>query len=437
LETIWQEINFIMTQKNTKQAEPYQEPPPIRWWRRLLRILVALTIIGVSLAGAAYLKNTAPKTQKRPPTKWVPVVQVQSITPTLYQVTVSAMGTVIPARQIVLKSRVAGEVIHIHPEFSEGGILKKGDRIIQLDEADYRLAMAQEKSRLIESEFELRLEQGRQDVARQEWKLLIGDRKTTEIESDLALRKPHLDKVKADVSATQAQLEKATLDLKRTRIKAPFNAIVHSKSVDVGSQVTPQEPLAELVGIDEFWIQASIPIDRLDWLQIPRQSGQIGSAAKIHYAGGHVLQGQVLRLMGNLATEGRMARILIAVKDPLRLKEKSTSAPPLLIDDYVRVEIEGSLLDDVFAIPRTALRDQDTIWLVDDNMALDIRQVFPIWRDANTVVIKDSLKAEDRLVVSDLPAPVQGMEVRLQKTTPPAKAHLKPTAQLYQHTHYG
>jgi RND family efflux transporter MFP subunit len=410
-----------MTNTALKHHDAYREPPPVKWWHRLLRILVALAIIGASLAGAAYLKKSAPKTKKRPPTKWLPVVQVEPITMTRYRVTVTAMGNVVPARQITLKSRVAGEVIRIHPEFTEGGILTKGELIIQLDEADYRLALAQQKSKLIDSDYELRLEQGRQDVARQEWKLLIGDRQTTTVESELALRKPHLDKVKADVAAAEAQLEKAALDLKRTRIKTPFNAMVRSKSVDLGSQVSPQESLAELLGTDAFWVQATVPMDRLEWIEVPRTNGQSGSKAKIHYASGYTVQGRVLRLMGDLANEGRMARILIEVKDPLRLKGENRNGPPLLIGEYVRVDIEGRQLEEVFAIPRTALRDDETIWLVDENMTIDMRKVIPIWRDADTVIIRDSLKKGDLLIISDLPAPVQGMEIRLKADIDPIR----------------
>jgi len=51
------------------------------------------------------------------------------------------MGTVVPAREVELKSRVTGEVIDISPEFIEGGLLKAGSLVLQIDTEDYKLAL--------------------------------------------------------------------------------------------------------------------------------------------------------------------------------------------------------------------------------------------------------------------------------------------------------
>jgi hypothetical protein len=194
---------------------------------------------------------------------------------------------------------------------------------------------------------------------------------------------------------------------------APFNAMVRSKSVDLGSQVTPQDSLAELVGTDAYRVQTSIPMDHLGWIQIPGQADGSGSKARIIYAQGHEFTGRVTRLMGDLSTEGRMARILVEVKDPLGLKTKDHARVPLLIGEYVRVEIQGRKLDSVFQIPRAALRDNSSVWIVTKNQTLEIRKVRPVWRDADIVLLQDGLSPHERLIVSDLPAVVEGMPVRI------------------------
>jgi len=394
------------------------EPPAVRWWKRSLRISVALLIVGAGISGAAYLKKSAPKATKRPPAKWIPVVRVESMQPSRHQVVIQAMGTVIPSQRVLLKSRVSGQVIAVHPEFVEGGFLVEGARIVQLDQSDYKLALAQKQTALIDSQYALKLELGRQDVALREWQLLNNQDNSEDFDSALALRKPHLEKAKADVAAAEAALARAALDLERTAIKAPFNAMVLSKAIDKGSQVGLQEALAELVGTDAYWVQASIPIERLDWIQVPHRIDDPGSVVKVSYGQGHVIAGTVARLMGDLESEGRMARLLIAVPDPLRRRSPSLESPPLLLGQYVRVEIQGRVLDDVFTIPRTAFRDDNTVWLVIDDDRLDIRTVSPVWRDSETVVLRNELKAGDRLIVTDLPAPVAGMEVRIESDRP-------------------
>jgi RND family efflux transporter MFP subunit len=401
---------------------PEKQPNPARSPRPIIRIVLSLVILGVGIGAASYLKNSSPRTRKRPPVKLSPTVLIQTVKPTSYQIIVTAMGTVIPAREVVLKSRVSGEIVEIHPEFTEGGFLKKEMRIIQVDLQDYELALARKRSAVTDAEFALKLELGHQAVAKREWELLNQGKPAQDMEKELALRQPHLNKVRADLSAAEAELKAAMLDLERTHITAPFNAMVRSKSVDLGSQITLQEPLAELVGTDAYRVRVSLPVDRLEWVDIPVQAGDPGSKARIIYGQGNECSGTVIRLMGDLATEGRMARILVEVPDPLGLNASNQDRTPLLIGEYVRVKIIGRKLDNVFQIPRTALRDNSNIWILGENQTLEIREVRPVWRDADVVLLQDGLKPGEQLIVSDLPAPVEGMTVRVDTMTSEMKS---------------
>jgi RND family efflux transporter MFP subunit len=401
---------------------PEKQPNPAGNPRPIVRIVLSLLILVVGIGVAFYLKNSAPRTLKRTPVKLSPTVLIQTVNPSGYQIIVTAMGTVIPAREVVLKSRVSGEIVKIHPEFTEGGFLKRDMRIIQIDPKDYELALARKRSAVTDAEYALKLELGHQAVAKREWELLNQGKPARDMEEELALRQPHLDKAKADLAAAEAELEAAMLDLERTHILSPFNAMVRSKSVDLGSQVTPQEPLAELVGTDAYRIQASLPVDRLEWIDVPIQTGDRGSKARIIYGQGHECSGTVIRLMGDLATEGRMARILVEVADPLGMKASNQDRAPLLIGEYVRVNILGRKLDNVFQIPRTALKDNSSIWIAKENQVLEIRKVRPVWRDADVVLLQDGLKPGERLIVSDLPAPVEGMTIRVDSLTSEMKS---------------
>jgi RND family efflux transporter MFP subunit len=402
-----------MTDNTQDSGLPGEHPNPGQRPRPIIRIVVSLVILSIGMGTAAYLKNSGPRTQRRAPVKLSPTVQVEAVRPSEYQIVVKAMGTVIPDREVVLKSRVSGEVVDIHPEFTEGGFLRKNMKLLQIDPLDYELALARQQSAVADAEYALKLELGHQAVAKREWELLNGDQPAQDMEKELALRKPHLDKARAELAAAQAELETAMLNLDRTRIMAPFNAMVRSKSVDLGSQVTPQESLAELVGTDAYRIQTSVPMDHLGWIQIPGHADGAGSKARIIYAQGHECTGTVSRLMGDLSTEGRMARVLVVVVDPLGLKTVDQDRVPLLIGEYVRVEIQGRKLDHVFQIPRTALRDNSSVWIAGENQTLEIRKVRPIWRDADIVLLQDGLNPNDRLIVSDLPAAVEGMPVRI------------------------
>ena len=110
-----------------------------------------------------------------------------------------------------------------------------------------------------------------------------------------------------------------------------------------------------------------------------------------------------------------MARILVEVKDPLGLNTGENNKLPLLIGEYVRLEIEGRQLQNVYSIPRTALRDDASLWVVSKDNKLDIRKADVIWRDTQTVLLREGLEPGERLIVSDLASPIQGMSVQVSE----------------------
>ena len=392
--------------------------------RRLLNLLLSLLIILLGLVVATYITHKTPKAQKRAPVKAIPVVEVQVVQPGDHRIMVPAMGTVVPAREVVLKAQVSGKVLSLHPEFIAGGYIRENDEILKIDPVDYQLTVTLAQAKVKDAESGLELAEEEANAAKEEWLLLNeGDAKTKDKPPPLVAKEPQLAAAQARLKAEQAELQKAELDLKRTSVRAPFNGIVRTKSVEVGSLVTPQDPLAELVGVDEYWIQVSVPVDYLKWISVPKRKGKKGSQVRVMHRSGYAWTGEVIELLGDLETEGRMARILVAVKDPLGLQDARETTRPLLIGEYVRVEVQGFQLTQVFRIPRVALREDDTVWLVGQDSTLDIRPVTTIWRDTQTVFLDQGLKPGDRVIVSDLAAPVEGMKIQMHEaeTAEPAR----------------
>jgi RND family efflux transporter MFP subunit len=383
--------------------------------KRFINLFISLLVIVLGLGVATYITHKAPKAQKRAPVKAIPVVEVQVVEPGDHRITVPAMGTVVPAREVTLRAQVSGKVLSLHPEFIKGGYIKENDEILKIDPVDYQLTVTLAEAKVKDAESALELAEEEANAAKEEWRLLNENTANTkDAPPPLVAKEPQLAAAQAKLKAEQAELKQAELDLKRTSVRAPFNGIVRSKSVEVGSLVTPQDPLAELVGVDEYWIQVSVPIDYLRWISVPNRKGKKESQVRVVHRSGYQRTGEVIQLLGDLETEGRMARILVAVKDPLGLNDSDQSIRPLLIGEYVRVEIEGSPLSQVFRIPRVALRENDTVWVVGEDSTLDIRPVTTIWRDTQTVFLDQGLDPGDRVIVSDLAAPVEGMKIRME-----------------------
>jgi RND family efflux transporter MFP subunit len=386
---------------------------------RVLRLAI-LTFLGAAILGGAifgawwFVKNKPTAKRRRQGASLTPVVEAVEVKRGTSRIVVSAMGTVIPARMVTLKPRVGGEVVKLHPNFVRGGLIRSDESLVQLDEADYRLVLAQRAAALISAQSELKLEEGQQDIARREWKMLSQTTATSELDSELTLRKPQKRAREAAVAAASAQLEKAKLDLTRTVVHAPFNAVIRETSVEMGDQATTQTGLATLVGTDSYWVEVTVPVDRLKWIVFPANGSTAGSTAVVRLSAGGTREGRVLKLLSDLEPQGRLARVLIEIPDPLDLRNAPDQRRlPVLLGEFVNVDIKGRELENVLAISRESLRDGSEVWLLSAEDKLVIKPVQVLWADRERVLIGDEFANGLRLITSNLGYPVDGMGLRL------------------------
>lgn len=377
-----------------------------------LRVVLPACVLILGVAGAFVMVATAPKAAKRTPVVAAPVVAVKSYARQSWPVRLQVMGTVIAAREISLEPQVSGKILGVSEAFVPGGFFDKDEEVLRIDPTDYQLSLNEVEAEVTDALYDLKVEQGHQNVASREWALLRKSSKATDTDAELALRKPHLEKAEADLAAARAKLEQARVDLQRTRITAPFPAMVAEKSVDIGATVSTGDGLATLVGTDECWVRVSVPVDRLQWITMP-DSDHAGSQARISDNRGGDYAGEVIRLLPSLEDEGRMARVLVSVRDPFNL-QNDPHRKPLLIGSYVNVVIDGGSLPDSYAIPREAFRDNSRIWVLLGDGTLDIRTVQPVWRDSERVYLKKGLEDEEQVVLSNISAPIEGMKLRAE-----------------------
>ena len=382
-------------------------------------IIVALIIICVAgLLSSYWLSNRprAPKVSAKVVTPKVTTVAVKVID---HPTTIFAMGNIIPSQIVNLTSRISGMVIEIGDNYIEGGLLKKGEKIVQLDPTDFHLIVQQKQSDLAQAEFNFKLEQGLQAIARLEFQLLGGGQ-LSEQEEELVLRKPHLKAAANKVLAAKATLQQAKLNLKRTLTVSPFNAIILERNANIGSWISTFStgtPLAKLVGINSFWIDVSLPMDKLKWLSIPGISDKPASAVKISYDSawgtGVYRTGTVKRLKAEVEPSGRMAKLIIEVDDPLSQQPANKNAPPLVLGTFVRVAITGHTLHDVIPLPESTLHDGQYLWLVDQRQVLIIKEVQPVWAEQGIIYLsKQQLPENAQVITSNLSTPVAGMQIQ-------------------------
>ena len=395
--------------------------------KRLLQVLIPLLILGGGVIGARALIASRPTAQKVTQQVTATVVEVLTVHAEDKQAVISAFGTVQAHQELSVQPQVGGYVIEQHANLIKGGLLRTGDVLLQIDPRDYTYAVETQQGALAKAEFELQLERGNQIIAEREWDLLESSIQTSEMGKQLALRKPHLREKQAAVAAAKSRLAKAQLDLQRATLIAPCNALVLEESVEVGQLVMSQTPIARLVCTDAFRVEVSIPMHELASVDIPGPTQANGSRVRIIRDLGSsktaLRQGTVAGLLGDVSQNGRMARLLVLVDDPLSRKTSQDQQLPLLLGEYVRVEIDGPQLSNVFVLPRNTLREGSRMWVKNGNNQLEIRQVEVALSTHDSLLIQSGLHEGDEVVTSPLPVALPGMALQSapETSSPPAQ----------------
>ena len=408
-----------MTEEEVQIREPDVRVSP---GRRILRgVLVVIALI-VGPVVMVTLFRMKPEAGKQESINAAPLVEVVAVSSGRQRVDVVASGEVIPARQVVVASEVGGRVTWISPEFERGGRFPAGKPLLRIDARDYQLAAEQQAAAVTQARTALELERSRRRVAEKEWEV-FGEKPA---EGSVAIRDPQLKAAEGAVAAAESGLKRTRLAVTKTGLLTPFPALVTSRQVDLGQLVGPGTPLATLVGTEQFWVQVSIPVERLAWIAIPGVAGVTdgqGAAATVEQRiGKEVVRrtGRVVRLAGEVDPVGRMAVVLIEIDDPLGVRAGESAGMPLLLRLYVDVTIEGKQADEVAEVPRTALRGDGAVWTVEDGK-LRIRPVDVVWRRRDSVLVR-GLTSGVPVVTSPLPTVVDGMAVRTVSGPASAKA---------------
>jgi len=384
---------------------------------KMKRAILPLLVIVIAL-GLTFVLLKSRKTPKPHETPYLgPLVEVAELVKTNRQIIVSGTGSAQSRYEVGITPQVKGRVNVLSPQMVAGGTFLKGELLFAIEAVDYQLAIALAQSSLAQAELELLRNENLADLARKEWQALNPD---SALEPNpLVVYKPQLKSARAQRNAAQANVEQAELNLQRTRVFAPFDCYVRSEQLEIGQFLNAGSPVATVVGTDQVEIVVPLPLDELIWLQVPRKgTQQKGSLAKIELqSGGQTFQwqGAITRALGEIDPRNRMARVVVTVDEPF---SQDTGDAKLLKDllpgMFVEVQLQGEELPDVIAVPRGALHDNDTLWIVDDENRLHIRAVDILRRERDEVLIRSGLDASEKIVLTNLSGAAEGMLLRPQ-----------------------
>ncbi|MGE4489270.1 MAG: efflux RND transporter periplasmic adaptor subunit [Kiritimatiellales bacterium] len=373
---------------------------------RVLKTVLGIGLVVAGIIAAVVMIKSKPQAQRRKMSAMIPVVEAAPLSTISTSVTVSCMGTVIADREVAVQAEVTGRVSGLMPGLVEGARVRQGDLLLSIDSRDYELAVEKAEAALHSAQSSLRLEEGEQAVAKHEMELIGDEVPVDDAYRDLMLREPQLKAAQASVESAQAALSAAKLDLERSRITAPFDAVVKAVNVDAGDYALSSKTLVELVATDRFFVRTSIPVSSLAFFP---DIGKTDYPAEVVLTDGAVRKGFLYKLLPNLSEQGRMARVLIAVENPM----DPENGRPMLMGEAVRVELSGKEVDGVCLIDRLNFQDGSVVWMIDSDNKLHICPADVVQGYADRVLVRVAFSNDWKLVTSSIPAPVEGMTLNV------------------------
>ena len=212
----------------------------------------------------ALLLSIKPEAQFQKPEIVSQLVETFIALPQNIEAKIRSQGTIRPEKEIMLTSEVSGKIIWISKDLSDGANFGEGDVLLKLEKRDYELALISTESNLFQARAALEKEEAEADLANKEWQR-VGKGKA----SSLTLRKPQLAQAKAVLATAEASHEQAKRNLDRTILTAPFKGRVRNKMVDLGTNLFPGNPIADVYATDLLEIRLPIADKDIPFLGIP------------------------------------------------------------------------------------------------------------------------------------------------------------------------
>jgi multidrug efflux system membrane fusion protein len=409
------------------------------------QLILTAVILVVTGAGTVWLLRNPEEPERKE--REISTLVVRTVPATLsdFAVTVRSQGTVEPRTMTTLVAEVAGRIIEAGPRWAEGAWFEKDTLLLRIDTSDYDSALAQADVEIAQAELALAREREEAEAARAEWGKISVDATP----SALLLREPQLREAEALLAAARTLRRKAELDLERTAIRAPYDARLVEKSVEVGQFVARGSVLGRVYAVDHVEVRLPVSDDDLAVLDLEELAGRrSGSASENGVLGPEVAlygrylgaertwTGTVVRVEGEIDRRTRLTHLVVRVfggadRDE-RAIEDGPAASSLPIGLFVRAEIHGRPLEAVITLPREAVRGGDRVIVADAESRLRTRrvEVVRIERDRSAVrtprestAASDSsskwppLAIGDRILTEPPPVVVEGMRVAVESVS--------------------
>ncbi len=360
-------------------------------------------IVGIILAAVALfilmgqLKPTPPKKER---VELDPLVEVLELEPMTANFEVRSQGTVRPRTETVVSAEVSGTITWISEKFVAGGVFGKNETLLRIDPTNYEVAQRQAEALVKQRQIEY---DGASKLLSQ------GYRAEAEYASAAAA-----------LASAEAELVRAKRNLERTYVRLPYEGIVRSKETDLGQFVNMGTRLGVTFATDYAEVRLPLTDTDLAFVALPAANQLTVAGA----AGGPAVEleavqkgrratwsGTIVRTEGVVDEASRVTYVVARIEDPYALHHDGRQLP---VGTFVQASIQGTTAENIVRVPRAVVRGSNQVVFVDENDKIRVRSVDIARSDAQYIYITEGAAPGDRVVLTALESPINGMGVRTQ-----------------------
>jgi RND family efflux transporter MFP subunit len=338
---------------------------------------------------------------------------VDSVRSESVRVGVRTQGEVRPKMEIDLIPQVSGRIVAISEQFSDGAEVMPNSLLAKIDDADYQVALVRAEARVAEAQTALERELATAEIKQEEWR--DNPRKEHEA-TDFALNLTQVSQARAQLRAARADLDKARLDLARTEIRVPFHGRVRERNVGIGQFVTAGMPMGRVFSIDTVEVRLPLTDTQLVELNLPLgfTADDLAAAPTVQFSANlgsreYYWTGQIVRIDASIDEDTRLIYATAEVQSPYGTA--ASEGMPMAVGLFVNADIEGVAEQVAYVMPRLALRNENTVYVINEDNELEIRTVDVLSTSEQRVLVTGGVAEGDQVVTSPVPNAVDGMAV--------------------------
>jgi RND family efflux transporter MFP subunit len=372
--------------------------------RKLKRIGLIVGILGAAVAVSVLLSKTRTEPPKKPAENLAMLVEVVELEPVDARFPVRSQGTLRPRTETIVSAEVSGAIVEISPKFVAGGVFDANETLMRIDPTNYEVAVSQAQALLRQRQIEY---EGAKKLRSQGYRA----------ESEFAA-------AGAALATAEADLVRAQRNLERTYIRLPYEGMVRSKEADLGQFVNPGTRLGVTFATDYAEVRLPLTDRDLAFVDLPyaaeiTATGESSGPEVVLSAEqrGRIAEwsAHIVRSEGVVDESSRVTYAVAKVDDPYALDSEHV---PLPMGTFVTASIEGVAMQGLLRVPRHALHGSDQLLFVDSESQLRIRSVGIVRADADYAYISDGAEAGERVILTAMESPINGMPVRTKVDGP-------------------